>query len=227
MSVFAPKATCIVPKIFSASRNSFTNLALGLIPKANSPTMSDQSSVSNVCLTLRRIFWSFECSVSALPFFATTSMDVSSLPIPPMAMSQTSLPSSESSTGATMTSPVGRFIHFMDFQSSFVSVKNSRFSVLNVKLVPAGLLISTFAVLFKVCINLSALPCMALCSRDDRARAPSVSMSIVTPGQCPRRERWSRVCIFTVLIRKGVSSRFSRMRLTYMSGFRVANTSRS
>ena len=41
-----------------------------------------------------------------------------------------------------MTSPVGRFIHFMSFQSIMVSVKKGLSLTLKLSLVPAGVVIS-------------------------------------------------------------------------------------
>jgi len=207
-----PNAMWIVPKIFSASRNSFISRAFWFMPNANSPAMFDQSSVASHCLTLVRVALSFEVMFSALPFFAVISSGVfSRCGMPPIARSQVSLPFNEFSTGATITSPVGRFIHFRSFQSSLVSVKNGLFSVLKLSFVPVGFVISTLMVLVKLCISLMAKFCIFLCSSVVSAKAPFVSMSNVTPGQWPRRAflpRVSRVMIFT---RNTVSSPMPRM----------------
>ena len=134
-------------------------------------------------------------------------------PIPPMAMSHTNLPSRELSSGATMTSPVGRFIHFIVFQSIFVSVKNGLPSTHKETFVPAGFVISILTAWLNFSISLSANACICRCSSVVNANAPSVSMSIVTPGQCPKRALRSLVSIFMSCILNGVSSRFPRRRL--------------
>ena len=184
------------------------------MPKANSPTMFDHSSVASHCLTLVSMVLSFEVMFSALPFLAVISSGVSSsFGAPPIAKSQTSLPFKEFSTGATITSPVGRFIHFSSFQSSLVSVKKGLFSVLKLSFVPAGFVTSTLIVFARFCMSLRAKFCICLCSSVVNANAPFVSMSKVTPGQWPRRAflpRVSRVMVFT---RNTVSSPMPRIML--------------
>ncbi len=186
---------------------------MGFIPSANSPTMSDHSSVFSVSLTFLRTVPSLDVACIALPFSAAMVTGGPIGPIPPIAMSQTSVPFRELSRGATMTSPVGRFIHFRSCQSYFVSVKNFLPFTLIDRLVPAGFLTSILVAPSSVSISLSAKLCILLCSSGVRASDPSVSISIVTPGQCPNRDRGSRLCNRMIFIRKGVSSLVSRKRL--------------
>ena len=211
-SRLCPKAMCIVPCTFSASRNSFIMRAFWFMPNANSPTIFDQSSVDSHFLTLVSTFLSFEVMFSTLPLLAVISTGVfSSSGMPPIAASQTSLPFNEFSTGATITSPVGRFIHFSSFQSSFVSVKKGLFSVVKDSFVPAGFVTSTLMVLVRVCMSFWAKFCIFLCSSVVSANAPFVSMSSVTPGQWPNLAFLPRVSRVIILTRKTVSSPIPRM----------------
>jgi len=134
-----------------------------------------------------------------------------------MAMPHTSLPSSESSKGATTTSPVGRFTHLSVFRSSIASVKKVPPFTLIVICMPDWLVTSTstaspsFLIIFWANLRICSWSFVVTAS------APSVNMSIVMPGHCTKRALRVSVSNFMSSIRKEVSSRMPRSKFMWMS----------